>query len=86
MLILLYWPLERINPVTSHAVVLQDSGTLAPKAITKQPFFFKMVTLIMFVIYFFIKMEVIFLNNVNLADCFISTLMYYDLGHTNSSI
>ncbi len=45
-----------------------------------------MVTLIMFVIYFFIKMEVVFLNNVNLADCFISTLMYYDLGHTNSSI
>ncbi len=28
----------------------------------------------MFVVYFFIKMEVIFLNNVNLTDCFISTL------------
>ncbi len=28
----------------------------------------------MFVIYIFIKMEVIFLNNVYLTDCFISTL------------
>ncbi len=45
MLILLYWPSERTNPVSSHAVVLQDGGTLAPKAITKQPFFFKIVTL-----------------------------------------
>ncbi len=53
MLILLHWPSERTNPVTSHAVVLQDGGSLAPKAITKQPFFFKMVTLIMFVIDFF---------------------------------
>ncbi len=53
MLILLYWPSDRTNPVTSHAVVQQDGGALAPKAITKQPFFFKMVTLIMFVIYFF---------------------------------
>ncbi len=56
MLILLYWPSERTNPVASHAVVvLQDGGALAPKAITKQPFFFKMVTLIMFVIIFFNK-------------------------------
>ncbi len=74
MLILLYWPSERTNPVTSHAVVLQEGGALAPKAITKQPFFLKMVTLIMCYIYFFIKMEVIFQNNVNLTDCFISTL------------
>ncbi len=74
MLILLHWSSERTNPVTSHAVVLQDGGALASKAITKQTFFFKMVTLIMFVIYFFIKMELIFLNNVNLTDCFISTL------------
>ncbi len=43
MLILLHWPSERTNPVTSHAVVLQDGGALAPKAITKQPFFFKML-------------------------------------------
>ncbi len=65
----------RTSPVTSHAVVLQDGGTLAPKAITKQPFFFKMVTLIMFVIYFFlIKVEIALLNNVNLTDCFTSTL------------
>ncbi len=42
----------------------------APKAITKQPRFFKMVTLIMFVIYFFIKMEVIFPNNLNLTASF----------------
>ncbi len=39
MLILLYWPSERTNPMTSHTVVLQDGGALAPKAITKQPFF-----------------------------------------------
>ncbi len=63
----------RTNPVTSHAVVQQDGGTLAPKAITKQPFFFKMVTLIMFVI-FLIKVEITLLNNVNLTDCFTSTL------------
>ncbi len=42
----------------------------APKAITKQPRFFKMVTLIMFVVYFFIKMEVIFPNNLNLTASF----------------
>ncbi len=74
MLILLYWPSERTNPVTSHAVVQQDGGTLAPKAITKQPFFFKMVTLIKFVIYFLIKVEITLLNNVNLTDCFTSSL------------
>ncbi len=74
MLILLYWPSERTNPVTSHAVVLQDGGALAPKAITKQPFFFKMVTLSMFVIYFLINVEITLLNNVNLTDCFTSTL------------
>ncbi len=74
MLILLHWPSERTDPVTSHAVVLQDGGPLAPKAIKKRHIFFKMVTLIMFVIYIFIKMEVIFLNNVYLTDCFISTL------------
>ncbi len=74
MLILLYWPSERTNPVMSHAVALQDGGALAPKAITKQPVFFKMVTLIMFVIYFLIKVEITLLNNVNLTDCFSSTL------------
>ncbi len=69
--LLLYWPSERTNPMTSHAVILQDGGALAPKAVTKQPFFFKMVTIIIFVIYiFFIKMKVIFQNNVNLTDCF----------------
>ncbi len=51
MLVLLYWPSELTNPVTYHAVVLHDCGALAPKAITKQPFFFKMVT---FVIYIFL--------------------------------
>ncbi len=44
--ILLHWPTERTNPVTSYAVVLQDGGTLAPKAITKHPFLFKMVTFV----------------------------------------
>ncbi len=53
MPILLNWPTERTNPVMSHMVVLQDGGALAPKAITKHPFFFKMVSLIVFVIYFF---------------------------------
>ncbi len=50
--------MERTNPVTSHAVVLQDGGTLALKAITKHPFFFKMVSLIVFVIQFFINVEI----------------------------
>ncbi len=69
MLILLYCPAERTNPVTSHAVVLQDGGALAPKAITKHHFFpFKTVTLIVFVIYFSIKVEINLLNNVNLTD------------------
>ncbi len=45
--------MEQTNPVMSHAVVLQDGGARAPKAITKHPFFFKTVTLIVFVIYFF---------------------------------
>ncbi len=58
MPILLYWPMERTNPVMSHTVVLQDGSTLALKAITKHPFFFKMVSLIVFVIYFLIKVEI----------------------------
>ncbi len=73
MLILLHWSSERTNLVTSHTVVLQDGGALSPKAIMKHPFFFKMVTLIMFVIYFLIKVEITLLN-VNLTDCFTSTL------------
>ncbi len=80
MRILLYWPEERTNPVTSHVKVLQDGGALAPKAITKHPFFFKTVTLIMFM-YFLIKVEINLLNNVNLTDCFTSTLR---LCHTKS--
>ncbi len=60
--------------MTSHAVVLQDVGALAPKAITEHIFFFKTVTLIVFVIYFLIKVEINLLNNVNLTDCFTSTL------------
>ncbi len=51
------------------------SAALASKAITKH-FFFKMVTLIIFVIYFLIKVEIALLNNVNLNDCFTSTLIY----------
>ncbi len=75
MLVLLYWSLERTNPMTSHAVALQDGGALASKAITKHPFFLKMVTLIMFVIYFLTKVEITLVNNVNLTDCFTSTLI-----------
>ncbi len=58
-------------------MVLQDGGALAPKAITKQDFYFKMVTLIMFIIYILIKVEITLLNNVNLTDCFTSTLKCY---------
>ncbi len=58
----------------SHVVVLQDGGALLPKAITKHIFFFKTVTLIVFVIYYLIKVEITLLNNVNLTDCFTSTL------------
>ncbi len=58
----------------SHAVVLQDGGALALKVITKHPFFFKMVSLIVFVIYFLIKVEITLLNYANLTDCFTSTL------------
>ncbi len=71
MLILLSRPSGANQPVTSHATVL---SALAPKSITKLIIFFKIVTLIMFVC-LFIKMEVIFLNNVNLTDCLISTLI-----------
>ncbi len=37
-----------------------------------------MVTLDMFVIYFLIKVEITLLNNVNLTDCFTSTLRLVD--------
>ncbi len=61
--------------MTSHAVVLQDGGgDLALIAKIKLFFFFKMVTLIMFVLYFFIKVEITLLNNVK-TDCFTSTLI-----------
>ncbi len=73
MPILLNWPKKRTNPVMSHEVVLQDGGVLALKAITKQPFFFKMVSLIVF-IHFLINVEITLLNNENLTDCFTSTL------------
>ncbi len=43
---LLNWPMGRTNPVMSHAVILQDGGALASKAI-----FFKKVTLIMFMFF-----------------------------------
>ncbi|MGL5581767.1 MAG: hypothetical protein ACRDCE_12535, partial [Cetobacterium sp.] len=65
MLILLYWPMEQTTSVTSHAVVLQDGGTVAPKALTKHP-------CLLYI--FFIKVEITLVNNVNLTDCLISTL------------
>ncbi len=62
--------------MTSHAVVLQDGGgDLALIAKIKIKNIFKMVTLIMFVLYFFIKVEITLLNNVNLTDRFTSTLI-----------
>ncbi len=76
MLILLYWPAERTNPVTSHIVVLQDGGALAPKAIIKHPFFFLngYINRVCYIC-FLIKVEISLLNNVNLTDCFTCTLM-----------
>ncbi len=74
----IYYIYDMSEPILWHhnAVVLQNGGALAPKAITKQMFFFRMVTLIMFVIYmfFFIKVEITLLITVNLTDCFTSTL------------
>ncbi len=68
MVIILYWPSKRTNPMTSRAVVLQDGGALAPKAITKQPFFF----FINHVCYFFYQS-----GNYFTKQCKLSWLLYF---------
>ncbi len=84
MLILLYWSSSEPTPWRHTLWYRKMAGALAPKAVTKHPFFFKMVTLIMFVIYFLIKVEITLLYNVNLTDCFTSTLkpLLYKLTFT----
>ncbi len=60
-----------------YYILLQDCSALAPKAVTKHSFFFKTVTLIVFVIYFFINVVINLLNNLNLTKCFTSTFARY---------